>query len=142
MLHGDLSNQCSYTIAFRCEDCLIKYKDNTFADKVLNSIFGKTKRAEVNEEYAKTMEYLYRNTEYTVDLVVEEKNYTDELKKILDELPFNRVVKITKETQISQRLLTGDLTYYVDDNTYRRSLVNSQYAIPMSQLNDYIKRRV
>jgi hypothetical protein len=142
MLHGDLANQCGYTIAFRCEGCLIKYKESNFADKVLNSVFGKAKRAEINPEYTKTMEYLYRNTEYTVDLIVEEKNYTNDLKKILDDLPFSRIVIIKKETEISGRLLSGDLSLYVDDDTMRRSLINSAYAIPMSRLNEYIKRRV
>ena len=87
------------------------------------------------------MEHLYRNTEYNVDLIIENKDYTEELKQLVDNLPFNRVVLIDKLSQVSTRLLTGDLSIYVDDNDYRRSLVNSQYAISFSQLNDYIKRR-
>jgi hypothetical protein len=141
MEHGDLSNQCGYTIAFRCEDCLIKYRESTFKDKVLNTILGKVKRAEVNPEYARVMEHLYRHTSYTVDLVIHEDSYTKDLKNMLDDLPFNRIVLIKKDTQISQRLITGDLTLYVDEDTIRRSLINSEYAIPMSRLNDYIKRR-
>ena len=87
------------------------------------------------------MEHLYRNTEYNVDLIIENKDYTEDLKQLVDNLPFNRVVLIDKLSQVSTRLLVGDLTIYVDDNDYRRSLVNSEYAISFSQLNDYLRRR-
>ena len=142
MRGGDLSNQSGFTIGFRCVDFLVKYKDSTFADKVMNVIIGKTKRAEVDETIRSYMEHLYRNTEYNVDLIIERKDYTEDLKQVVDEMPFNRVVLIDKLSQISTRLLVGDLSLYVDDDDYRRSLVNSQYAISFSQLNDYIRRRV
>ena len=141
MRNGDLSNQAGFTIGFRCVDFLVKYKESTFTDKVLNAVFGKTKRAEIDESVRSFMEYLYRNTEYNVDLIIENKEYTEELKQLVDNLPFNRVVLIDKLSQVSQRLLVGDLSIYVDDDDYRRSLVNSQYAISFSQLNNYIKRR-
>lgn len=142
MRNGDLSNQSGVTIGFMCVDFLVKYKESTFTDKVLNAFLGKTKRAEVNETVKNYMEYLYRHTEYNVDLIVENKDYTEELKSLVDEMPFNRVVLIDKLSQVSQRLLVGDLTLYVDDDDYRRSLVNSPYAVSFEQLNDYIKRRV
>lgn len=141
MKSGDLSNQAGFTIGFRCVDFLVKYKESTFTDKVLNAFMGKTKRAEIDESVRSFMEHLYRNTEYNVDLVIEKKDYTEELKRLVDEMPFNRVVLVDKLSQISTRLLVGDLTLYVDDDDYRRSLVNSQYAVSFAQLNDYIKRR-
>lgn len=141
MKNGDLSNRAGYTIAFRCVDFLVKYKESTFTDKVLNAVIGKTKRAEVDETVRSYMEYLYRNTEYNVDLIIEEKDYTEDLKRLIDNMPFNRVVLINKLSQISQRLLTGDLTIYVDDDDYRRSLVNNKYAVSFEQLNNYLKRR-
>lgn len=141
MKNGDLSNQVGFTIGFRCVDFLVEYRESTFTDKVLNAILGKTKRAEVNEPVRSYMEYLYRQTEYNVDLIIENKDYTEELKQLIDNMPFNRVVLIDKLSQVSTRLLTGDLSIYVDDDDYRRSLVNSQYAISFAQLNDYIKRR-
>ena len=142
MKNGDLSNQAGYTIGFRCVDFLVKYKESTFTDKVLNVVLGKTKRAEIDESVRSFMEHLYRNTEYNVDLIIENKDYTEELKRLVDDMPFNRVVLVDKLSQISTRLLVGDLTLYVDDDDYRRSLVNSQYAISFSQLNDYIRRRM
>lgn len=141
MKSGDLSNQAGFTIGFRCVDFLVKYKESTFTDKILNAVLGKTKRAEIDESVRSYMEYLYRNTDYNVDLIIEKKDYTEELKRLVDDMPFNRVVLVDKLSQISTRLLVGDLSLYVDDNDYRRSLVNSQYAISFSQLNDYIRRR-
>lgn len=142
MKRGDLSNQAGFTIGFRCVDFLVKYKESTFPDKVLNAFLGKVNRAEIDETVRSFMEHLYRNTEYNVDLIIEKKDYTEDLKRLLDDMPFNRVVLIDKLSQISTRLLVGDLSIYVDDDDYRRSLVNSQYAISFAQLNDYIKRRV
>lgn len=141
MKSGDLSNQAGFTIGFRCVDFLVKYKESTFTDKILNAVLGKTKRAEIDESVRSYMEYLYRNTDYNVDLIIEKKDYTEELKRLVDDMPFNRVVLVDKLSQISTRLLVGDISLYVDDNDYRRSLVNSQYAISFSQLNDYIRRR-
>ena len=141
MKSGDLSNQAGFTIGFRCVDFLVKYKESTFTDRILNAVLGKTKRAEIDESVRSYMEYLYRNTDDNVDLIIEKKDYAEELKRLVDDMPFNRVVLVDKLSQISTRLLVGDLSLYVDDDDYRRSLVNSQYAISFSQLNDYIRRR-
>ena len=142
MMHGDLANKAGFTIAFRCVDLLVKYRDNTFTDKVLNAVIGKTKRAEVDESVREYMEYLYRNTEYNVDLVVENKDYTEDLKSLLDTMPFNRIVLVDKMSSISSRLLTGDISLYVDDDPYRRSLINNQYASSFHELSQHIKRGV
>ena len=141
MKHGDLANTMGYVIAFRCEDSLIKYKTEGVKNKILNALVGKVARAEIDPLYKSTMEFLYRQTEYVVDLVVLRENYTEEMKHILEDLPFSRIVVVDKESQISQRLLMGDITLYVDEDDYRRSLINSQYAIPLNKLNDHIKRR-
>ena len=141
MKHGDLSNTAGYVVAFRCEDNLVKYKTEGVKNKILNALVGKVARAEIDPLYKSTMEFLYRQTEYVVDLVVLRENYTEEMKHVLEDLPFSRIVVVDKESQISQRLLMGDITLYVDEDDYRRSLINSQYAIPLSKLNSYIKRR-
>lgn len=141
MKHGELSNTVGYSFGFRCEDFLIHFKDTTLLDKAFNALFDKAKRAEVNEEVLSFMEYLYRNTEYTVDLIVDRENYTPELKKLLDEMPFNRVVLVDKPSQITTRLMIGDLTYYVDDSAERRSLVNSPHTRTLRELAQEIKRK-
>lgn len=139
MKHGELSNTVGYSFGFRCEDFLIHFKESTLLDKAFNALFDKARRAEVNEEVLSFMEYLYRNTEYTVDLVVDRENYTPELKKLLDEMPFNRVVLVDKLSQITTRLMIGDLTYYVDDSDERRSLVNSPHTRTLRGLAQEIK---
>lgn len=141
MKHGELSNTVGYSFGFRCEDFLIHFKETTLLDKAFNALFDKAKRAEVNEEVLSFMEYLYRNTEYTVDLIVDRENYTPELKKLLDEMPFNRVVLVDKPSQITTRLMIGDLTYYVDDSAERRSLVNSPHTRTLHELAREIKRK-
>lgn len=140
MLHGDLSNTAGVTIAFRCVGFLVKYKETKFTDKILNVVMGKTKRAEIDERVRGCMEHLYRNTEYNVDLVIEKKDYNEDLKQLVDSMPYNRVVLIDKLTQVSQRIHMGDIFLYVDDDETRRSLINSPYAVSFDQMNNYIRR--
>lgn len=140
MKHGDLSNTVGYVIAFRCEDSLVKYKTEGVKNKILNALVGKVARAEIDPNYKSAMEFLYRHTEYGVDLVILRDNYTEEMKHLLEDLPFSRIVVVDKDSQISQRLLIGDITLYIDEDDNRRSLVNSQYAIPLNKLNNYIRR--
>lgn len=141
MMHGDLSNHVKATFGFMCEDFVIKYKDNSLPDKFLNFLVGKTKRAEVNILAVNSMEHIYRQTEYNVDLLIEESNYTGDLKTIISDLPFNRIVLYNKLSQISSRLLTGDLTYVVDDNDYRRGLINNRNALSLSDFHSAINLR-
>ena len=139
MLHGDLSNRVRATFGFMCEDFLIKYRDNTFADKVMNTLFGKTKRAEIDPLVVSSMEYTYRQTEYNVDLIVKEDSYTNGLKDIIKDLPFCRVVLYNKYSQITSRLLTGDLTYVVDNVESRMGLLNNSHVITLAQFNNIVR---
>lgn len=138
-MHGDLSNQVKASFGFMCENFLIKYKENTVKDRVMNFLIGKTKRAEVDPLVRSTMEYIYRQTEYNVDLLISEDSYSS-LKPIIEDLPFNRVVLYNKLSQISTRLLTGDLTYVIDDDNYRRGLINSRYAVNLAEFDTLLKR--
>lgn len=140
MLHNDLSNQVGITVAFRCVDFLVRFRQKKVTDKILNFLVGKEYRAEIDETVSSYMEYLYRNTECNVDLIIENKDYTDALKTVLEDLPFNRIVTIDKMSQISQRLLTGDLTYYVDDDPQRLSEVNSKYAMTLGEVHTILRR--
>lgn len=140
MKHGDLANTIGKVIAFRCEDSLVLFKTEGVKNKILNAIVGKIPRAEISPVYRSTMEHFYRNTEYVVDLVVLKENYTEQMRGLIDNLPFSRIIVVDKDTQISQRLLMGDITLYVDEDDYRRSLINSEYAIPIRDLGKFIKR--
>ena len=143
MLNGDISNHRSFVIGFRCENSLLHYKDDTLMDKVKNSIKGKTKRAEVDQKVYSLMSYLYWNTEYTVMLVIDEKNYTDEAKEYLSDFPFNQVATVIKNvSEITMMLNMGELTYFVSDDILDRQAVNSRYAIDTDTFNNILKRRV
>ena len=143
MKHGDISNQRSFVIGFRCENSLLHYKDDTFMDKVKNSVKGKTKRAEVDQKVYSLMSYLYWNTEYTVMLVIDEKNYTDEAKEYLSDFPFNQVATVIKNvSEVTMMLNTGELTYFVSDDILDRQAVNNRYAIDTDTFNNILKRRV
>ena len=139
MLHGDLSNRVRATFGFMCEDFLIKYRDNTLAYKFMNTLFGKTKRAEIDPLVVSSMEYTYRQTEYNVDLIVKEDSYTNGLKDIIKDLPFCRVVLYNKYSQITSRLLTGDLTYVVDNLESRMGLLNNSHVITLAQFNNIVR---
>ena len=143
MKHGDISNHRSFVIGFRCENSLLHYKDDTLMDKVKNSIKGKTKRAEVDQKVYSLMSYLYWNTEYTVMLVIDEKNYTDEAKEYLSDFPFNQVATVIKNvSEVTMMLTTGEMTYFVSDDIIDRQAVNNRYAVDTDTLNNILKRRV
>ena len=143
MLHNDISNQRSFVIGFRCENSLLRYKDKSFIDIIANALKGKTARAEVNSEVLSAMKNVYWNTEYTVVLVIDEKNYTDEAKRYLDDFPFNSVVNVLKSvSEVTMMLNTGELTYYVSDDILDRQSVNSEYAVSVEQFNTLLCRRV
>ena len=143
MIHGDISNQRSFVIGFRCENSLLRYKDDTLKDKLANSLVGKTKRAEVDQKVYSLMSYIYWNTEYTVMLVIDEKNYTKEAEEFLADFPFNQVATVIKNvSEVTMMLNTGELTYFVSDDIIDRQSVNSRFAVDTDTFNTILKRRV
>ena len=143
MQHGDISNQRSFVIGFRCENSLLHYKEEGVVNKVANAFFGKTSRAEVDQKVYSLMNYIYWNTEYTVVLVIDEKNYTKEAQEFLSDFPFNQVAVVLRNiSEVTMMLNTGELTYYVSDDTLDRQSVNSKYAVDVDTFNTILKRRV
>lgn len=143
MLRGDISNQRSFVIGFRCENSLLHYKDSGSADKLLNIIKGKTKRAEVDEKVYSLMNYIYWNTEYTVMLIIDEKSYTKEAQEFLSDFPFNQVATVLRNiSEVTMMLNTGELTYYISNDTLDRNSVNSRYAVDVDTFNTILKRRI
>lgn len=139
MLHGDISNQRSFVIGFRCENSLLHYKDESIADKVLNSVRGKTKRAEVDPKVYSLMNYLYYNTEYTISLVIDEDNYTKEAQEYLVDFPCN-VITNCSEGHLTSMLMTGELSYLIDNDIMRRSLINSRYCMSMDDFSKLLRK--
>lgn len=143
MQHGDISNQRSFVIGFRCEDSLLRYRDDSLGDKILNTIKGKTNRAEVDQKVYSLMNYLYWNTEYTVMLIIDEKNYTKEAQEYLEDFPFNQVATVLKNiSEVTMMLNTGELTYFVSEDILDRQRANSKYAVSVDEFNTILKRRV
>lgn len=143
MLHNDISNQRSYVIGFRCENSLLKYKDKSLVDMIANAVKGKSHRADVEQNVYSLMKYIYWNTEYTVALVIDDKNWTEEAQRYFADFPFNQVINVLKSvSEVTMMLNTGELTYYVSDDTLDRQRVNSQYAVSVDEFNTIFRRRV
>lgn len=143
MQHNDISNQRSFVIGVRCENNLLHYKDDSVVDKVANVFKGRTARAEIDPKVMSLMSYVYWNTEYTVVLIIDEKNYTDEAKKFLEDFPFNQVGTVLKSiSEVTMMLNTGQLHYYISDDILDRQSVNSKYAVSVDEFNTILKRRV
>lgn len=143
MLNGDISNKMPVVIGIRCENCLFTYKDNNVGDKIMNKIFGKIKRAEVNEKVLSLANYLYRNTEMSVSLIIDKENYSENVEEFLKDFPCNQIGQVlTNISEITMMLNTGVLTYYLDDDPLRLSLVNSKYAMTTDEFNKILKRQV
>lgn len=143
MMHGDISNKQSFVIGFRCENSLLHYKDKTLFDKAANFFIGKTSRAEINNKVLSLMNYIYWNTEYTVVLIINGKNYTPEAEEFLADFPFNRVGAVLRSiSEVTMMLNTGELTYYVSDDILDLQSVNSNYAVSVDTFNTILKRKV
>lgn len=145
MRHGDISNVRGYVFGFRCEGSLLKYRDDGIVDFALNFMFGKSHRAEIDQRILGYMRHIYERTEHTVSLVVDRRNYTDELRSFLEDMnvPYNQVgLVVNRYTEITSMLNSGELSFYVDSDYNRRMLVNSQYAVDADGLDTIIRRRV
>lgn len=142
MKHNDISNQRGFVIGIRCEDCLLKLKDEKIADKLLNTFFNKIKRAEVNEKVLSMMNYIYWETEMTVALIIDKDNYSPSVGEYLSNFPCNTIdTVITNISEITMRLNTGELTYFVTDSTIEKSEVNSRYAMTVDEFNNTLLKR-
>lgn len=142
MRHGDLSNTSGYTIAFYFEE-LVKLRDFTLKDKIFNKVSGELKRCTLDQRVLQTMEYLYSRTSSVVDIVVDESFYLShpDLKDFLEErnVPFRNLVVVQGFLDISIKLRTGQFSYYVDSNPYRRNLINNTFAVSINYANSLFK---
>lgn len=138
MKNNDLANTVSYTFGFRVEDFLVKFPEPTFPNRVASLLVSKYKRAKLNENVVNLMDFIYRQTEFSSDIVVEESVYS-KLYSLLKDVPFNRVIFVSKPSHVAGRLLVNDITYYVDDDEDRLGLINSPYAVTLSEVSQIIR---
>lgn len=140
MLHGDISNQRGYIIGVRYDGTLVSHSNNVvknLVDKVLHTDLS----YDINYDTLNILNYIYRRTEHTVVLVVKEtEDKFTSLKDMENLFPFE-ILKVKNESEITMQLLTGDMTYYIDDDDYRRSLVNNEYAITSTRFNEILRRK-
>lgn len=139
MQHGDISNQRSYMIGFRCEGTLFHLKEQHLVDKVLNSFMGKFKRADVDQKVLSLMNYIYNNTEYTIALVIDEKNFSKEVEEFLADYPCN-IITNCSVGQLTSMLNMGQLSYLIENDTMNRSRVNSRYCMSFDEFNSLLRR--
>lgn len=144
MLNGDISNQRSFVIGVRCEGTLFKMKDNSLKDKVLNRLRGSSiLRAEVNDKVLSLINYIYWNTDMTVHLIVDSKNYSKEVENYLTSFPCNQIGQIfTNISEVTMMLNTGELTYYISNDTIDLANVNSRYAVDVDTFNTKLRRHI
>lgn len=143
MLHGDISNHRSFIIGFRCENCLIRYRNTSLKDKLMNVVKGKNHNAVLDIRVLTLIRYLYERTDYTVSLIVKQENYTDELKEFLNEMnvPYNQIGNIIKhESEISMMLNVGEIDYYVDTDEARLSLIGNKFAMNLEDFKKLLGR--
>jgi len=141
MKNNDLSNRSAMTIGVRVEDFLIKTETDGIKNKFLNFIYGKDKRLLFDQRVLNFVNYIFRHTDMTVDLVIDRRNLKRPyLMEKLDLLPFNRILPIIKPVEIAILLNCGDLSYYVDSNEERMSIVSHKYCTTLEEIEPLIRR--
>lgn len=144
MLNNNISNRKAPSMLFRVEDFLVKYRETTTIDRMLNKLIGKHKRAELNEEVVDAISKVFRVTDFTVGLTCIKQDW-DKLPKDMKEvillgLPIADLHLIHDHLDIERLLNSGQYTFYVDDNEEHHSLVGHNRCIFLSQLNTIIKK--
>ena len=138
MKHGDISNQKNFIVAVRLEDTLLKKRGNKITG-IVDMLFHTDLSYSIDDDVLSLVQYIYRRTDYTVLLVVDKKAHIS-TSDFMELFPF-AILAIDNESEISMKLLTGDITYYIDDDDYRRSLVNNKYAVSYEEFNTILKRK-
>ena len=90
------------------------------------------------------MRHVFYQTDYSVAVVCGNDSYTDELRSFLEDrsVPYTEFMRIIKsDNEVTMKLLTGDLSYYVDSDYNRLSLINSQYAVSVEEFKTIFRRR-
>ncbi|MBO8161068.1 MAG: hypothetical protein H0Z24_05480 [Thermosipho sp. (in: Bacteria)] len=138
MKGNDLSNRVAPTIAFRVDDFLIKkIKNKSIKDKLRNFVLGTNYG--FDEEVLKAIDYIFRHTDMTVDLIISKDFYSEKVVSMLKDVPYSRLNVIVSELEIKIGLNLNDYIYYVDNDKSRLSKVGHKYAIDLQQLNNIIR---
>ena len=137
MKNGDISNQLPLVIAFKLEGTVVDFKGKALSSFLRNKLQLKG-TCKYKDTVIELMEWFFYRTEYTIDLVVNRETY-DKCSWVYENLPFSRIIIMDKFSQITSRLLMGDITYYVDNSAINRSQVNNKYALSVEELRAVLK---
>lgn len=119
MKNNDLSNRGTPVIAIRIEDNVITRDDNT-GIKMIDDFMHRISpflNCKVDSKYAKVLNYICRNTSYTVDLIVDKKYVNDKhLLNILEHLPYNNLIGVSSNNELFSKVMNDEYLYIIDKN--------------------------
>lgn len=141
MMNNDISNRKAPSILFRVDGFLVKYKEHTLKDKLLNAVLGKQKRAEIDRRVASTIKRTFRATDYAIGVAVFEDEwikYSSALKEELIHLPIGDIHIISDYNDITLMLHNWEYDFYVDSDYERVSLVNNFRAITLENYETHV----
>ena len=144
MIHGDISNRKAPSMLFRVEDFLVKYRETTTLDKVLNKLIGKHKRAELNEDVCYAIDSIFRTTDFTVGVACIQSDWTKLPKDLRDiiliGLPIADVHLVNDVNDIRILMNSGQYAFYVDDNSENHALVGHNRCVTLNQIMTIAKK--
>ena len=144
MINGDISNRKAPSILFRVEDFLVKYRETSTIDKVMNKLIGKHKRAELSEVVVEEIDVIFRMTDFTVGLVCMKEDwskYPSDIRNIIiDALPITDVHLVHDYLDIKTLLDSGQYSFYVDDDRERQNLVGHKRCFTLRQIDTIVRK--
>lgn len=141
MLHGDISNQSDLIIGVRIEDTLFNLPDNNIFDRLKSKIAGYNV-SETDEKVLGLINYILRSTDYSLKLIISEEVFNPVMRRRLSKLGGldELVLPVKSINEVSMLLLTGELSYYVDENEERRNCIISKYVLNFKEFNRFLIR--
>lgn len=142
MLYNDISNKGAKALAFRIEDFLVEFNKKDLVNKLLSplGVINPYRKARLNPGVVSALEFIYKKTDMTVDLIVDEKFfYNDDLNNLLEGLPFSEIVVIVKPVNIAVGLNTKRWEYYIDNDIERMNIIGTNKCLTLKQFNYLVR---
>lgn len=140
MLNGDISNEVESSIAFRVDDSLFRLKRNAA---------GKVVDFELNKDVDRALRTVYFKTSFSLHLVSKlfggnESEYREKLEELLQklEIPYGELFIVKHDEEVRYLLTRDSFSYYIDIDAERLNLIGSEYAMGLSELYQFIRKRV
>ena len=140
MMHGDISNIVSSSFGFRLDGFLLNTRSPQFTGmtglvEYLKSRFGTVNDKLFNQQAVSVMSRISLKTEYSTPIIIDSAFLSENVQDLVDDnLPYSSIFVINKQSEVTDLLNSGIITYYVDDNLDRISATNSPYAYTLSDI--------